>query len=81
MPDFTYTGKGVKIGAVSPGSAAEKAGLQKDDIIIRVGTKEIETLKGYSEILKTFKPGDAVVFIYLRGGTEYSTTVTFTPQQ
>jgi aminopeptidase N len=75
MPDFAFPGKGVKIGMVSPGSPAEEAGLKKDDVIIKLGDVEVANLREYSNVLKTFKPGDTVAVVYLRESQEYTTTV------
>lgn len=76
MPDFAFPGKGVKIGMVSPGSPAEKAGLKKGDVVIKLGDIVVNNLREYSNVLKTFKPGDTTTMVYLREGQEYSTVVT-----
>ena len=76
MPDFAFAGKGMKIGMVSPGSPAEKAGLKKDDIVIKVGETSVAGLKEYSNALKAFQPGDTVTFIYSREGKQFTTSVT-----
>jgi len=79
MPDFAFPGKGVKIGMVSPGSPAEKAGLKKDDVIIKLGDVKVANLKEYSDVLKTFKPGDTTTMVYLREGKEYTIRITLSP--
>jgi len=66
MPDFSFSGKGVKIGAVAESSAAAKAGLKKGDVIIKLGKYDIENLKEYSIALKAYQPGDEVSVTYLR---------------
>jgi predicted metalloprotease with PDZ domain len=76
MPDFAFPGKGVKIGMVSPDSPAEKAGLKKGDVIIKLGEVVVNNLREYSNVLKIFKPGDTATMVYMREGKEYSTTVT-----
>ncbi len=68
VPAFDYTGKGVKIGAVIPNSAGEKAGLKANDIIVGVNGKKIETLKQYSDKLKECQPGDIINLEILRNG-------------
>jgi len=76
MPDFSFSGKGVKVGMITPDSAAEKAGLKKGDIIIKLGDVPIADLRQYSSTLKTFKPGDKTTVVYLREGKEYSHSIT-----
>ena len=70
IPDFAYTGEGVKIGSVIPGSTGEKAGLQKGDLIIALNGKKVNDLKGYSNLLKQYQPGDKVVLTIQRKGHE-----------
>lgn len=78
MPDFAFKGKGVKIGALSPGSAAEKAGLKKGDIIIKLGKTPVTDLRQYSAVLRTFTPGDTTTVVYTRDGTEHTARITLT---
>ncbi len=73
MPDFSYSGKGVKIGGLSEDSPAAKAGLQKGDVIIKLGEDFIENLRGYSNALKKHQPGDKVQLTYQREGKSYTT--------
>jgi membrane-associated protease RseP (regulator of RpoE activity) len=67
MPDFAFRGEGVKIASVMEGSAGDKAGLQAKDIILGIDGKETKDLKAYSDLLKTYKPGDTVKMSILRG--------------
>lgn len=68
MPDFAYSGVGVKVGAVSEGSPGEKAGLQKGDIIKKLNGKEIKGLKEYSNMLKEHSPGNEISLEIDRNG-------------
>ena len=68
MPDFAYSGEGVKVGAVSEGSPGEKAGLLKGDIIKKLDGKEIKTLRDYSNLLKEHSPGDIISLELERDG-------------
>jgi serine protease Do len=65
--------KGAKITKVNTGSAAEKAGLKEDDIIIKVGDKVIEGPLTLSEAITSFKPKEEVKITYLRAGKEMTT--------
>jgi membrane-associated protease RseP (regulator of RpoE activity) len=76
MPDFAFPGKGMKIGAVSPLSPAQEAGLQKGDVIVKVGDTAVTNLRQYADALKAYQPGDTVTIGYLRDGKAYSTPVT-----
>ena len=75
MPDFSYTGSGVRIADAGKDSPAARAGLQKGDIIIQLGTAKITTLRDYANALKHYKPGDETVIKYLRDGKEQSAKI------
>jgi len=68
VPDFAYSGEGVRLSGVNPGSPAEKVGLQEGDVLISLNEQRISTLKEYADILRRIEPGDAVKIRYLRGG-------------
>ena len=68
MPDFAYSGKGVKVGAVSADSPGADAGLMKGDIIKKMDSTELSSLKEYSNLLKTHKPGDEITLEIERDG-------------
>jgi hypothetical protein len=70
VPDFAYTGKGVKISSVIAGSAGEIAGLQAGDIIIELNGEKTDDLKTYSNILKKYQPDDVVKLKVLRDNKE-----------
>jgi S1-C subfamily serine protease len=76
MPDFAFQGPGVKAGAVAENSPAAKAGLQKGDVIIRLGDQTIGSLREYSNALKTYKPGDTTTIVYKRGEEEFTSEIT-----
>ena len=63
-------GKGVVVGEVVKGSAAEKAGLKKGDVILKLGESEVASAKGLVELLGKHKPGDEVVLLVLREGAQ-----------
>ena len=70
IPDFGYAGEGILIGTVMPGSAGEKAGLKKGDIIIALNGKQVNDLKAYSDELSKYQPGDKVTLTVKRNGKE-----------
>jgi len=74
VPAYDYTGKGVRLDGVATGSPAEKVGLQKGDIIVRIGETEIEDLETFSDVLKTLQAGAEITIVFMRDGTEHSVT-------
>lgn len=70
IPNFAFTGEGIKVGSVIPGSAGEAAGLKADDIIIEFDSTKITDLKQYSDLLKKYQPGDTVTVKVLRNEKE-----------
>lgn len=76
IPDYAAEVKGMKITAVNPGSAAEKAGLKGNDIIVKLGDNKIENIYDYTGILGTLVAGKTINLVYIRDGKEIKTTVT-----
>lgn len=62
--------------AVLPGSPADKAGLQNQDIITKVNDQNIDATHGMASLLSRYKPGDKVELTLLRGGQEQKISVT-----
>jgi S1-C subfamily serine protease len=76
IPDFAYTGDGILLSGVVPGSPAEAAGLQAGDILLRLDDQEIANLKQFSELLKNLKPGQTVKASVKRGEETMEVEVT-----
>ena len=70
------TEKGAKINSVEKESAAEKAGLKKDDIITKVGDTKIESSEDLYEAIGKHKPEEKVSVTYLRDGKENTANTT-----
>ena len=66
---------GAKVTDVTKESAAEKAGLKKEDIITKVGDKKVDGPESLSEVVRSFKPKEEVTVYYKRDGKENSTKV------
>lgn len=67
MPDYVYDGEGLRIDAVLGGRPAAEAGLQKGDVVIRLGDAEIVDVYTYMEALAQYDVGDVVVVAVRRG--------------
>lgn len=71
------TRNGVYINEVQKGSAADKAGLKKDDVIIALGSAQITGMSNLQEKVNNFHPGDKVQITVLRDGEQKVFDVTF----
>ena len=60
--------KGVLVTAVSKGSPAEKAGLQRGDVILFVGDEEINDIKHMQKVIMAAGPGAEVIIEIIRKG-------------
>ncbi|MEU4642191.1 trypsin-like peptidase domain-containing protein [Micromonospora sp. NPDC023814] len=69
-------GGGALVAAVTSGSAAEKAGLQRGDVITRFGDKAVNDSDDLVGAVQAGKVGDRVVVTYKRNGAESTATVT-----
>ena len=77
MPDYTFTGTGLRADGVSEGKPAQKAGLKAGDIILQIGDYKVSSMESYMQTLTKFKKGDKVKVKYKRGSEDLETTVEF----
>ena len=68
------TGGGAEITEVTKESAAEKIGLKKGDVILKIDETKIETPGDLVKTIRSKKPGDKVVVTYKRDGKEQKAT-------
>ncbi|MGB2569759.1 trypsin-like peptidase domain-containing protein [Micromonospora citrea] len=67
---------GALVSAVVPGSAAEKAGLQRGDVITKFGDTVVNDSNDLVGAVQAGKVGDRVEVTYQRNGSEATATVT-----
>jgi S1-C subfamily serine protease len=60
VPDFSYSGAGIRISGVMPNSAAADAGLQAGDVLLTYNNETLSDLQTYSNLLRQSAPGDVV---------------------
>lgn len=77
MPSYSYSGKGLKVDAVTAGRAGAKAGLQDGDVVVKIGQTDIADIQAYMEALSKLKAGDTVPVRVLRGDKPVELTVVF----
>ena len=61
--------------AITPGSAAERAGLKEDDIILEFNGEKITQNNSLVKVITKYNPGDAVFLKILRDGQEITADV------
>jgi serine protease Do len=68
--------RGVGITQVIPGSPAEKAGLKKDDVILRLDGENITSVRKLNRLVAEIAPDQSVKVTVSRGGSEQELTAT-----
>ncbi len=67
MPDYAYTGEGIKIDGVTNGRPAGNAGLMVGDIILQIGEIKTTTMERYMQVLNRFNKSEKTTIQYKRG--------------
>jgi len=78
--DFDWPA-GMYVTFVEEGSCAERAGLKKGDIIIKMGDDEITSRNDLVAAKNRFKAGETTQLTVYRGGEELTLTITFDEQE
>lgn len=77
MPDYVYEGVGVRADGITNGKPASKAGMQKGDIVIKLGDILVKDMQTYMEALSKFKKGDTTKVEVQRGNENVILELTF----
>jgi hypothetical protein len=77
VPDYLYDGNGMRIDGVSEDKPAQKAGLQKGDIVVQLGDSTIVDMMSYMRALGAFQPGQETEVAYERDGKRVEAKVKF----
>lgn len=77
MPDYLYSGDGLKLDGTKEGRPGAKAGLKSGDIIVQMGKFEIKDIYAYMNALGNFSPGDKTEVVFIRDGKKQKASVTF----
>lgn len=68
--DYSGDEPGVLVGEVLPGLPAEKAGLQKGDLMVSWNGTKLESVQDWMPKLRESKPGDKVTIVVKRDGKD-----------
>ena len=77
IPDYMFDGKGMRIDGVSEEKPAQRAGLQKGDIVIKLGNYEVINMMTYMKALAIFKEGDKTKVVVQRKNEKVTTEIQF----
>jgi hypothetical protein len=69
--------RGVVLAGVRPGSAAEQGGMQRGDLLVRLGRHVVGSVEDLMFALNASKPGETVTAVVVREGHELRLEVTF----
>ena len=73
IPDYATNVKGLLLGGVVGGGPAEKAGLQKGDVIVEIAGQTIANIYDYTYALELLKVGEPVKIAFMRDGKRLET--------
>ncbi|MDP4283234.1 MAG: M28 family peptidase [Bacteroidota bacterium] len=77
MPDYSFSGRGVRADAIIDGKIAQKAGMITGDIITSLDNYPVSDLNSYMLALSKFKKGDDAKVTVLRGKEEMTFNIVF----
>jgi predicted metalloprotease with PDZ domain len=82
MPgDYEDTEPGVLVGAITPGSSAEAAGIRENDRLMTWNGQEIKDIRAWMGFMVKANPGDVVDVGVKRNGAMVPTKVTLKARQ
>ena len=77
IPDYLFDGKGMRIDGVSEGKPAQGAGLQKGDVVIKLGDSTVTDMMSYMRALSSFEEGQTTEVQVVREKDTVKATLTF----
>jgi membrane-associated protease RseP (regulator of RpoE activity) len=77
VPDYLFSGIGLKVDGTKEGRPAAKYGIVQGDVIIKIGDIKIEGMNEYIQALNFYKKGDKANVIVLRDDMEQVIRIEF----
>ena len=77
VPDYLFDGKGMRIDGTREETPAFAAGLQKGDIVIKLGDSNVTDMMSYMRALSLFEKGNEAAITIKRGDSIIDTRVKF----
>ncbi|MDY2586208.1 M28 family peptidase [Winogradskyella aquimaris] len=77
VPDYLYDGEGMRIDGTREDTPAFNAGLQKGDVVVKLGDSTVTDMMSYMRALSVFEKGDEAAITVKRGERTIDTKVNF----
>jgi membrane-associated protease RseP (regulator of RpoE activity) len=77
IPDYLFDGDGMRIDGVKEDRPAAKAGINKGDIVVKMGGFEVKSMTDYMNCLSKFEKESTHTVIVLRDKAKIEVEVTF----
>ncbi len=77
VPDYLFDGKGMRIDGISEDRPAQKAGLQKGDVVVQLGDSTVVDMMSYMRALSVFDEGNKTKVIVERQGKKIQVDIVF----
>ena len=77
MPDYMYDGVGMRIDGVIEDRPAQKAGIERGDVVLQLGEYKVKNMQDYMVALSKIEKGDKVITTVKRDGKSIEKDVQF----
>jgi len=77
IPDYLFDGSGMRIDGISEDKPAQKAGLRKGDVVIKMGDSVVVDMMSYMRALSVFGKGNTTTVVVDRKGEKIEVAITF----
>ncbi|MDO1502139.1 M28 family peptidase [Winogradskyella maritima] len=77
VPDYMFSGKGMRIDGTREDTPAFEAGLQKGDVVVKLGDSTVTDMMSYMRALSAFNEGDTAEISVKRNDSLINTKVKF----
>lgn len=77
VPDYLFTGEGMRIDGISDDKPAQRAGLLKGDIVKKLGDSTVTDMMSYMRALSVFEEGQKTKAIIDRDGEKLEVDIEF----
>ena len=77
IPDYLFDGVGMRIDGISEDKPAQKAGLQKGDVVIQLGDSTVTNMMSYMRALSVFDKGSKTKVVVKRGEEKVEKEINF----